>query len=413
MGRRMGVFWCALLAMTGCRTATVVEPTPPPVHAVASAAATPGLTITLTGAPSETTVTIEASDRRAPLVPAQPLTSGASFETPKGFVAVTLRAGDDVRLLEFYAESTAALAVVWDEPSIPAGPGITPLARAAALHKAESDLAALMAKRSDESEMVATLLEQRVTIEAMGDNPEAHLARLLHALLAVQIRGPEDAWTVVAPIPADSIAWAGFSERLFELRALFYGLPEAEARFAEVRAQVEDVGLQAAFRAGDLLAREKASPKDDKQPTSMTIAGTPEVGQPMPEFALVNLDDDTPLTNASLAGTPYLIELWSTWCSPCIESMDELHALHDEAEPRELRIVSVAVNGEKEPIVEFRSTRWPMPWTHVWAPSGTPFFEAWKIDQVPYTVLVDAAGIVLLSGRRVSLNDVRGALNIP
>jgi cytochrome c biogenesis protein CcmG/thiol:disulfide interchange protein DsbE len=41
-------------------------------------------------------------------------------------------------------------------------------------------------------------------------------------------------------------------------------------------------------------------------------------GRPAPAFALVDLDGN-PVTSATLKGTPYILNFWSTWCGPCKE----------------------------------------------------------------------------------------------
>ena len=132
----------------------------------------------------------------------------------------------------------------------------------------------------------------------------------------------------------------------------------------------------------------------------------------MPSFEFVDIETRQLVRSQDLLGTPYLLELWSTWCEPCVAQMPALHELHAELgsgdEPR-LRIVSVAVNDSREPVAQFRNEHWPMPWIHVWAPDGAPLFDAWAIGSVPYAVLVDADGTVLRAAAHVSLDEVRAA----
>lgn len=403
---------CTASLLLACGSTPTPAAETPPAHPEPGAVARAGLRLHVAEAPLGTTVTIEASDNRTPLVAARPLSADDTFDVPEGFLVVVLRAGDVVRVLEFYAEASAEIQFAWSAADAPSAQGVEWLDRQAALQQAELNLAALMADRKDPAAMDAKLAAQRQEIEALGDTPFAHLSRLLHATLAIQLRDPNDAWLVLEPIPSDSIAWAAYSERMLELRTLFYGLAEAEARFAEVRAQVPDVGLQAALRAGDLLEAERAGGETEAAAAyaaRMRMDGAPEVGKPMPTFSLVNFDSDKPLGNDDLAGAPYLMELWSTWCKPCVEDMPDLHALHADA-GEALRIISIAVGDSRLPVVEFRRDRWPMPWTNVWAPAGAPIFAAWGTRSVPYAVLVDANGVVLRAGRKVRLPDVRAAL---
>lgn len=412
MRRVRGLVGVAAGSLLGC--AAAANPTPTVVApAAAHPDVEPGLGL-VSGAPPGVVVTIEASDNRMPLVSTRALGADNRVAIPAGFIVVTLSKGEHTRVLEVYAEANAAIQYEWAGRKIERAQGVRQLDRAAALEQAESSLRAIMAVRADPAAMDTKLAEQRRQIEALGSGPEADLARLLHATFAVQLRGPEDAWSVIEGIPADSIAWAAYSERMLELRVLMNGLSEAEARFAEVRTQVPDIGLQAALRAGDLHTKETSREDDDAaaaHAARMTMAGSPEEGAPMPEFTLVDFDSGTALHNDDFAGAPYLIELWSTWCKPCVQDMAELHALHDDAGDR-LRIVSVAVGDSRQPVVEFRRDRWPMPWTNVWAPDGAPIFAAWNTRSVPFAVLVDVDGIVIQAGRGLKPTDVRAALGL-
>lgn len=53
------------------------------------------------------------------------------------------------------------------------------------------------------------------------------------------------------------------------------------------------------------------------------------VGEAMPAVELVNPSGET-LGTASLAGRPVLVNLWATWCVPCVTEMPLLDALAGE-----------------------------------------------------------------------------------
>lgn len=56
-------------------------------------------------------------------------------------------------------------------------------------------------------------------------------------------------------------------------------------------------------------------------PAGLAIA---ERGQPMPAIALPALDGQPVALPAAFAGRPILINLWASWCGPCIKEMPEL-----------------------------------------------------------------------------------------
>ncbi len=375
-----------------------------------------GLQLAVAAAPNGTTVHIRASDDRPPLVVARPLSDGASYDLPPGFYSLSISDGQVQRVIELYARPGATVRFTWGAPDSPIVADGVLLDRSAAEKAWTADLKEQLAALADwdgEGELPAgarrTLAAQRAAIAELGDVPHAHLSRLRHASYVAQLTGPEDAWGVIASIPPDSVAWAAYSPWFVELQWFLKDVPAAVARFEQVRALVVDMGLHAAFTAGDLLAAERSGQPDDlaKAYRSASIVEGPlVVGEPMPRFELGTVEGDRVVRSIDLLGTPYLLEVWSTWCEPCIAQMEKLHALHKQlgGDPPKLRMISVAVDSTRAPIQSFRQARWPMPWTNVWAPDGEPLFTGWSLSGVPYAVLVGADGRIQAAGPHVPLD---------
>lgn len=417
-----------LLGGVGCRQASRVPPssntpspelettpadTPEPTPSPSPAS---GLRLVVMGAPAGATLTVEASDSRPALVRPRSLEPDEQLDLAPGFVTITLRSEDDTRVLQLYFLPGAKLRYHWDDPASTQSDGVRWLDRAAVEREAKEDFDALMAVVSDDGALHAALQAQREVIDALGDDDRAHLRRLFHATNVIQIQDRVAAWFVIEDIPPDSIAWAAYSSRFVELRALFGDFADAQELFAEVRERVPDLGLATAFAAGDLLAAERTVDPDavaEAYIAASTVTGPPVVGRPMPAFELFGVDGRRPIRSQDLAGTPYLVELWSTWCKPCLEQMKELHDLHEElgtGDAPALRIISISVNDTRSAPLTFRAQHWPMPWANAWAPGGEPVFSAWSVGSVPFAVLVDADGTVLRAGPDVSLDEVRAAI---
>lgn len=399
-----------------CR-ASPADELPAPIEAP-TPAQQGGLELVVLGAPAGLSVEVLASDERPALVRERALDEGARLDLDEGFVRVVLRAGEDRREIQLYLRPGATLRYDWAEGAASIE-GATLLDRRAAEEAWTRDLEALMramANAEDEGELpeeVRALLErQRRTIDAGGDGPKTDLLRLRHAAFAAQLTGAEDAWTVVAAVAPDSPAWAAYAPWIVELAWFLRELPEARAHLQAVREHSPDRGLQSAFTALDLLAAERSDEADalaDAYLAATRIDGPITVGEAMPAFELRSIDGRREISSAGLRGTPYLVEIWSTWCEPCVESMAELHALHEElaeAEPG-LRIVSVAVDDTRAPVESFRRDRWPMPWANAWVPGGDALWSAWGVEGVPYAVLVDAEGRVRAANPHLDLDVVR------
>lgn len=72
-------------------------------------------------------------------------------------------------------------------------------------------------------------------------------------------------------------------------------------------------------------------------------ASVPAVGKPAPAYGAVTLDGDS----ASLAdhrGKVVLLNIWATWCTPCIVEMPTMEALHREFKNSDLRVVAVSID---------------------------------------------------------------------
>ncbi len=58
-------------------------------------------------------------------------------------------------------------------------------------------------------------------------------------------------------------------------------------------------------------------------------AGLPRLGQPVADFSLPNLQGRT-VSLSDLKGKVVFLNVWATWCQPCIEEMPAIQRLHDQ-----------------------------------------------------------------------------------
>lgn len=79
-----------------------------------------------------------------------------------------------------------------------------------------------------------------------------------------------------------------------------------------------------------------------------------EPGDEVPAFTAATLDGGE-FESAELAGTPYLLNIWATWCAPCRHEMPELQQLHEAFSGQNFQVVGVSVDdrGSRETIKEF------------------------------------------------------------
>ncbi len=74
-----------------------------------------------------------------------------------------------------------------------------------------------------------------------------------------------------------------------------------------------------------------------------TAAGLPRLGQPVADFSLPNLQGRA-ISLSSLKGKVVFLNVWATWCQPCIDEMPTIQRLHDQLQPRGLEVLTVSID---------------------------------------------------------------------
>ncbi|HVI25829.1 MAG TPA: TlpA disulfide reductase family protein [Xanthomonadaceae bacterium] len=67
-------------------------------------------------------------------------------------------------------------------------------------------------------------------------------------------------------------------------------------------------------------------------------------GEPLPAFRLPGLDGATQAVPGTWAGRPLLINVWASWCGPCIEEMPALEAFSREQGDKGVQVVGIALD---------------------------------------------------------------------
>jgi peroxiredoxin len=77
----------------------------------------------------------------------------------------------------------------------------------------------------------------------------------------------------------------------------------------------------------------------------------PRVGQPVPDFTLPALQGRSVQLSA-LRGKVVFINVWATWCPPCIEEMPSIQQLYDRFQGRGLEVLTISVDPLGAQVVE-------------------------------------------------------------
>ncbi|MFB6249483.1 MAG: TlpA family protein disulfide reductase [Salinibacter sp.] len=131
-----------------------------------------------------------------------------------------------------------------------------------------------------------------------------------------------------------------------------------------------------------------------------------QAGKTLPRFELPALSDSTAtFTRNDFRGKVVLIDIWGTWCGPCIRAMPHLHRAYRKYGGEDFTILSVAFRDTREAVKTFRSNRWKMPWKHALVPKGSDLQERirsrFDISGLPTAILVGPDGQILQVSRGV------------
>lgn len=81
--------------------------------------------------------------------------------------------------------------------------------------------------------------------------------------------------------------------------------------------------------------------KAPKPPAGTKIA---ERGDIVPTMTLSTLDGTKVEIPQAWAGSPTLVNLWASWCGPCLKEMPELQAFADEQAANGMQVVGIALD---------------------------------------------------------------------
>lgn len=119
-------------------------------------------------------------------------------------------------------------------------------------------------------------------------------------------------------------------------------------------------------------------------------------GEKVADMTLFSLDgQETPISSV-IRDRVALVDVWATWCAPCVAAMPELQALHNRFKDRGFTVVGVMTDSNAKRIgaewVKESGVTYPM----LIDEDGTTFQSTWgQVAGIPLLVLVDREGTVI------------------
>ncbi len=124
------------------------------------------------------------------------------------------------------------------------------------------------------------------------------------------------------------------------------------------------------------------------------------VGQPLPDFTLKPAFSALPGAARSdfVGGQPRLLNIWASWCLPCIAEAPHLEALKAQG----VEIIGIAIRDRPEDVANFLA-RYGNPYARIGGDDISEVQLAIGSSGVPETFVIDAAGLI----RYQHIGDIR------
>lgn len=108
-----------------------------------------------------------------------------------------------------------------------------------------------------------------------------------------------------------------------------------------------------------------------------------------PDLTLTRLDG-SPYDLSALKGKVAVVNFWATWCVPCVREIPAFNRMHKELGPKGVVILGISMDEEGAAKVKPFLAKYPMAYDV--ALGSEKLGEAYKIDQLPVTLVLDRAG---------------------
>jgi thiol-disulfide isomerase/thioredoxin len=117
-------------------------------------------------------------------------------------------------------------------------------------------------------------------------------------------------------------------------------------------------------------------------------------GNPSPDFHLKDINNNE-FTLASFKGKLIYIDIWATWCGPCIAEIPYLKKLEEKLTDKDIAFVSIAYQDNKgkwEKMVKEKA----LGGIQLFAPDHMiPFFKDYMVKGIPHFILIDKDGMII------------------
>lgn len=153
--------------------------------------------------------------------------------------------------------------------------------------------------------------------------------------------------------------------------------------------------IRSAIALGSLALLVSACERQETSPANETNAVDPrgehrdQAGKAVPDLELRDADDE-PATLADAKGKPLLVNIWATWCAPCVNELPTLQAV--AGRPGAPRVIAVSQDMAPRGSVDAFLDQHKLADLEVWHDPKMALSSAIGAEVLPTTILYDANG---------------------
>jgi peroxiredoxin len=132
----------------------------------------------------------------------------------------------------------------------------------------------------------------------------------------------------------------------------------------------------------------------DKSSKTLQKPKPPEIGSLAPDFIFPDLNDSERKLS-DYRGKVVFINIWATWCPPCIYEMPSMQRLYDQLKGEDFEILAISIDALGKQVVEPFIQKYHLTFPILLDPTGK-IKKLYATTGVPESFIVDKNGVLVL-----------------
>ena len=118
-----------------------------------------------------------------------------------------------------------------------------------------------------------------------------------------------------------------------------------------------------------------------------------KIGKPAPDFGFADLDGKK-VRLSDYRGKVVLVNIWATWCRPCVDEMPSLGRLYRKFKDKDFEVLAISIDAEGAKMVAPFVKEYKLTFPALIDPEGS-IKESYGVTGVPESFIIDQQGILV------------------